>query len=133
MSQDPKLLKVQYRDGTNLNARIALHARFSTAGRDFHDWLFDHIVLPADARLLELGCGTGQMWSSVQRRVPAGWQITLTDLSSGMLAATRTKFAHTEAATRSGAFRRAPARCGTRFMCKATRRQSRFQPIISTP
>jgi SAM-dependent methyltransferase len=104
MSQDPTLLKFQYRDGTNLNARIALHARFSTAGRDFHDWLFDHIVLPAEAHLLELGCGTGQMWSTVEQRVPADWQLTLTDLSSGMLAATRTKFAHIEAATRSGAF-----------------------------
>jgi len=102
MSQDPELLKVQYRDGTNLNARIALHARFSTAGRDFHDWLFDHIVLPADARLLELGCGTGQMWSTVQHRVPADWQITLTDLSSGMLAAIRAKFANPEAATQPG-------------------------------
>jgi SAM-dependent methyltransferase len=94
MGHDPTLLKVQYRDGTKLEARIALHAGFSTAGRDFHDWLFDHIALPGDARLLELGCGTGQMWSTVQSRVPAGWQLTLSDFSSLMLAAARAKFAN---------------------------------------
>lgn len=102
MSQDPELLKVQYRDGTNLDARIALHARFSTAGRDFHDWLYDQIMLPACARLLELGCGTGQMWCTAQQRVPSDWQITLTDLSSGMLAATRAKFVQLEGATPRG-------------------------------
>jgi trans-aconitate methyltransferase len=94
MGQDSALVKVHYRNGTNLNARIALHARFSTVGRDFHDWLFDHVVLPSGARVLELGCGTGQMWSTVQSRVPAGWQLTLSYFSSGMLAAARAKIAN---------------------------------------
>ena len=98
MSQNPALLQVQYRDGTNLNARIALHARFSAAAGDFHDWLFDHIALPPAARVLELGCGTGLLWSKVHRRVQPGWQLTLTDLSGGMLAATRAVFADLESA-----------------------------------
>jgi len=98
MTQDPAQLKIQYRDGTNLNARIALHARFSTAARGFHNWLFDHIALAPGARLLELGCGTGQLWTTVQPRVPSGWQLTLSDLSGGMRAATRAAFAESEAA-----------------------------------
>lgn len=73
---DPELLKAQYKDGGNLDARIALHARFSTATQNFHDWLFDHMDVPTDARILELGCGTGQMWKTVQERVPESWRVT---------------------------------------------------------
>ena len=78
-------LKEQYRDGTNLEARIALHARFSTARQGFHQWLFAHIDVPHDARILELGCGTGQMWRTLGARVPRTWRLMLTDLSFGML------------------------------------------------
>ena len=41
--------------------------------------------LPADARILELGCGSGLLWKSSIDRIPAGWKITLSDLSPGML------------------------------------------------
>ncbi|MBI3741456.1 MAG: MerR family transcriptional regulator, partial [Chloroflexi bacterium] len=52
----------QYRDSTNLQARIDLHARFSTATRDFHAWLFDHFDFSPRAHILEIGCGTGLLW-----------------------------------------------------------------------
>ena len=49
-------------------------------------WVFDALVkLPADARLLELGCGHGLLWKENIDRIPAGWHITLSDLSPGML------------------------------------------------
>ncbi len=82
---ETSLLKQQYRDGTNLDARIALHARFSTATQNFHDWLFDHVDAPTNARVLELGCGTGQLWKTVHARVPRTWRLVLTDLSFGMV------------------------------------------------
>src|SRR5262249_5721079 len=41
------------------------------------------------ARVLELGCGTGQMWKTVRSRVPAAWTVALTDYSYGMLQETR--------------------------------------------
>jgi ubiquinone/menaquinone biosynthesis C-methylase UbiE len=34
---------------------------------------------------LEVGCGSGQLWLVNQQRLPAGWHITLADLSAGML------------------------------------------------
>jgi ubiquinone/menaquinone biosynthesis C-methylase UbiE len=34
---------------------------------------------------LELGCGHGLLWKENKDRIPPGWSITLSDLSSGML------------------------------------------------
>jgi len=89
VSIDRAGLAQQYRDGSNLDARIALHLRFSTATRNFHDWLFDFVTAPLDARVLELGCGTAQMWKTVRSRAPSEWTIALTDCSMGMLQAAR--------------------------------------------
>lgn len=85
MTTDRDLLTAQYRNGSNLDARIALHARFSTATTQFHDWLFDLIAAPPDARVLEIGCGTGALWQQVYPRTPRGWRLTLTDFSHGMV------------------------------------------------
>lgn len=79
----------QYRDNRNLDARIALHERYSTAPRYFHLWVFDHFDLREDARLLELGCGTGALWQKNRARIPSSWQLTLSDFSFGMLQAAR--------------------------------------------
>ena len=82
---ETKAIREQYRDGTNLEARIALHARFSTARQGFHQWLFEYIDVPHDARILELGCGTGQLWRTLGARVPRTWRLVLTDMSFGMV------------------------------------------------
>ena len=44
------------------------------------------LALPPEAEVLELGCGTGLLWSGDQAaRVPPGWRLTLTDFSAGMV------------------------------------------------
>lgn len=80
------LKRTQYRDSSNLGARIALHQRFSTNPEDFHRWYFDQLSIGPTARVLELGCGSGALWTANADRVPAGWEIALTDLSPGMMA-----------------------------------------------
>ncbi len=80
------LLREQYKDATNLDARVQLHSLFSTNKYGWHRWCFDQYVLPADARILEIGCGPALLWTTNLDRVPAGWRITLSDFSSGMLA-----------------------------------------------
>ena len=75
----------QYRDGSNLNARICLHERFSTNGSGFFRWYFDQSGIPDNASVLEVGCGTGQFWLENRDRIPPGWQVVLTDLSRGMV------------------------------------------------
>lgn len=79
------LLRQQYRDSSNLNARMGLHERFSSNPRPWHLWMFDHLQLPPEARLLEVGCGPGTFWRENLDRLPPGWEITLSDFSPGML------------------------------------------------
>jgi SAM-dependent methyltransferase len=76
----------QYRDASNLNARIELHQRFSTNSQGWFPWVWDILEkLPQQARVLELGCGAGSLWTACPERIPAGWVLTLSDLSEGML------------------------------------------------
>lgn len=80
------LLEHQYADSGNLSARANLHERFSTNKAGWHPWTFDQYEFPARAHLLELGCGPAWTWRHNQHRIPAGWHITLTDFSPGMVA-----------------------------------------------
>jgi ubiquinone/menaquinone biosynthesis C-methylase UbiE len=82
---DPRLLAAQYRDATNLNARIVLHQRFSTNPQGWHRWIFDQFDLAPDSRVLEIGCGSGALWHDNRERIPAGWRLTLSDFSDGMV------------------------------------------------
>lgn len=76
----------QYKNSANLEARIELHRRFSTNPYGWCRWVFDALAkLPDDAKILELGCGPGLLWQENASRIPAGWNITLSDLSPGML------------------------------------------------
>ena len=79
------LLRKQYRDASNLNARIDLHKLYSTNTYDWFHWIFDHFEIPAVARVLELGCGPANLWQKNLHRIPEGWDITLSDLSPGMV------------------------------------------------
>jgi ubiquinone/menaquinone biosynthesis C-methylase UbiE len=76
----------QYRDAGNLNARIEIHRRFSTNPQGWFSWVWDTLEkLPQQARVLELGCGAGSLWTACPERIPAGWVLTLSDISEGML------------------------------------------------
>ena len=85
MSGNENLRVEQYRDASNLYARIALHEQFSTNPHGLPLWIFDQLDLPDDARILEIGCGSGTLWAENTTRIPKGWQITLTDASPGMI------------------------------------------------
>ena len=84
---DQQFLKTdQYRDSTNLDARLELHRRFSTNSYGWFNWIFDTLLkLSANAIILELGCGPAYLWKECSHRIPAGWDMTLSDLSSGMV------------------------------------------------
>ena len=82
---DPDFVARQYGNAANLDARISLHRRFGTAEEPLPRWIFGQIDLPPDARVLELGCGPGLLWTENLERIPDGWSITLTDASAGMV------------------------------------------------
>lgn len=79
----------QYASDANLNARIALHARFST-NPTWGRWLFEHEAPRSSARILEIGCGPATtLWGTNLDRIDPSWRITLTDASAGMIDAAR--------------------------------------------
>lgn len=80
------LTQEQYKDSSNLNARLEIHRRFSTNPYGWFNWVFDTLAqLPTDANVLELGTGSGALWVDIARKIPVNWTITLSDLSQGML------------------------------------------------
>jgi ubiquinone/menaquinone biosynthesis C-methylase UbiE len=88
-ANDPKYLKKQYKNSSNVDARIRLHQRFSVNKYGWHRWVFDQFKFNDNCRILELGCGPGYLWMDNLDRIPIGWEITLSDFSAGMLEGTR--------------------------------------------
>jgi SAM-dependent methyltransferase len=84
---DQQYLKTdQYKNSSNLDARAEIHRRFSTNPYGWFNWFFERLLkLPEGARILELGCGPAYLWKECSGRIPTDWNITLSDLSSGML------------------------------------------------
>src|SRR5262249_33796186 len=83
------LVEEQYSTTSNLRARIALHERFSTSSLSYPRWTFDGYAFADRADVLEVGCGDAMIWRENADRITAGWRLTLTDLSSGMVEAAR--------------------------------------------
>ena len=84
----------QYRTSQNLARRADLFKQFGTGG--WHAWVFEHLLaagLPGDARIADIGGGPGWLWQQNAARIPAGWLLTHTDLSPGMVAEARANIA----------------------------------------
>ena len=73
----------QYKNAVNLNVRIALHQRFSHNPVPWFTWLADQIALKDGYRVLETGCGNGELWCH-RSQIP-DICLYLTDISSGMV------------------------------------------------
>lgn len=86
LNKQKYLLSSQYKSANNLKARIFLHEKYGTGKIDFHKWLFEHIDIKDNARILELGTGSARVWVQNKNRIPQAWNITLSDFSEGMLA-----------------------------------------------
>ena len=76
----------QYRDSHNLEARAQLHQRFGTATMSWRLWVFNQLELKSGQVVLECGCGPGWLWRGNLDNMPPECQITMTDLSPGMVA-----------------------------------------------
>lgn len=87
----------QYKDASNLNARILIHQLFSENKYGWAPWVFDVFeALPKKTNVLELGSGPAFIWTECPERIPVEWTITLSDLSPGMLTTAQEKLASIE-------------------------------------
>ncbi|MCY3762371.1 MAG: class I SAM-dependent methyltransferase [Gemmatimonadetes bacterium] len=86
-------LSGQYGDSRNLRSRVSLHANFSTNKVDWSRWVFERLGLKADSRVLEVGCGTGELWKRNLPDVPPGCVAVLSDLFHGMASEARDRLA----------------------------------------
>ena len=55
-------VKSQYASSANLSTRISIHAKYSTNKQGFGNWIATHYPISEGMSVLELGCGTGEMW-----------------------------------------------------------------------
>ncbi len=97
---DPNYVINQYQNASNLNARVRLHQEFSTNPYGWQHWLFDKIKLHIHSRVLELGAGPGYLWYENSDRVPEGLEISVSDLSIGMLKQARQNLSHSPSSFR---------------------------------
>lgn len=79
--------KVQYRDDGNLNARIALHSRYTPLEFNMNHILWSMYQFKDSDRILDVGCGNGQFWQKPYSKLPNNLSLTLLDTIPGMLQA----------------------------------------------
>lgn len=85
MMTDIKKVKEQYKDGKNLSQRISIHHKYSVNNEGLGNWLFKQYNISEGHRILELGCGTGDLWNGKLKDLPDGVEIFITDFSKGMV------------------------------------------------
>ena len=78
-------IEKQYQTSGNLKTRISIHSKYSTNQQSFGEWITSHYVIEPEFRILELGCGTADMWKGKLALLDGGSHLTLTDFSAGML------------------------------------------------
>lgn len=78
-------LKAQYRNSTNISARIRLHRLFSSNKQGWFPWIYEQCQITEVMKILELGCGNGRLWIENKAKLPADCEIILSDISEGMI------------------------------------------------
>lgn len=80
-----KSLKNQYQDASNISARINLHSLYSQNPQGWFPWIYEQLDLKSNMKVLELGCGDGELWKENKEKLPKQIELHLTDISEGML------------------------------------------------
>lgn len=74
----------QYGDSRKLSARAGLH-KYSTAEPPWFSWVAQQLPLKAGDRVLDIGCGPAWFWAATARALPSKLDLTLADMSPGMV------------------------------------------------
>ena len=65
------VLAKQYGTSEKLNTRISIHSKYSTNKQGFGTWIASHYDIRGGMSVLELGCGTGDLWTGKQETIPS--------------------------------------------------------------
>ena len=88
-ANDKDIVRLQYNSDKNLYARQAMHRGFSTNKYGWENWVFDQYMFKPNDRVIEFGCGNGSIWANNRNKIPMDIKVIVTDLSEGMLRATK--------------------------------------------
>lgn len=75
----------QYKNSTNVEIRIRLHEKYSVNPVHWFNWLYQEYHLQGQEKILEIGCGNGSLWKMNEQYLSKDLDITLNDVSSGMI------------------------------------------------
>ncbi len=84
-NDDDNVVTLQYKTSSHLQTRISLHDRFSEKPYPWHRWVFEQFELPTTCTILEIGAGSGELWSQNYDRIPVDWRLVLSDQSPLMV------------------------------------------------
>ncbi|MHA1915422.1 MAG: class I SAM-dependent methyltransferase [Promethearchaeota archaeon] len=76
--------ELQYRAPHNLTKRMNLWS-YGLNPESFQKWIFSKIQIQDYEQVLELGCGTGQLWLENSKDIPSTSSIVLSDFSKEMV------------------------------------------------
>lgn len=82
-------IRSQYQNASNISARINLHNLYSHNKNHWFNWLYDNYNIHSDMKILEIGCGSGALWTQNINKIPPDINIYLSDTSQGMIRDTR--------------------------------------------
>jgi ubiquinone/menaquinone biosynthesis C-methylase UbiE len=80
-------IKEQYASSKNLESRMSIY-QYSIDAKTFPKWLTEQIIPGNNVKILELGCGTGDLWKDLKDSFH-NCEILLSDFSEGMLEKTK--------------------------------------------
>jgi len=83
---DTSAVKQQYAMANNLNTRISIHDKYSTNKIGFRNWIISNYRIDKGMKVLESGCGTGDMWKNREALISNCSKLILSDFSEGMVA-----------------------------------------------
>lgn len=80
-----KKIDYQFKDSKRLVNMINIHDKYSNNKEGWHQWCYRNMNLKDNIRILELGCGNGELWLKNINHVSKSNELVLTDKSKGMI------------------------------------------------
>ena len=86
---DTSVVKQQYATANNLNTRISIHDKYSTNKVGFGNWIISNYEINKGMKVLELGCGTGDIQKNRESIINDCSKLIFSDISEGIIATTK--------------------------------------------